>query len=56
MMLGHEVFAPETSKRVPVDHSFIVAGGEITKAARKTGSENIAGQQSSYAGLTPYGP
>ncbi len=34
MMLGHEVFDPETSKRVLVDHAFIVAGGEITKAAK----------------------
>lgn len=34
MMLGHEVFDPDTSKRVLVDHAFIVAGGEITKAAR----------------------
>lgn len=34
MMLGHEVFDPETSRRVLVDHAFIVAGGEITKAAR----------------------
>jgi hypothetical protein len=34
MMLGHEVFDPETSKKVLVDHAFIVAGGEITKAAR----------------------
>jgi hypothetical protein len=34
MMLGHEVFDPETSKRVLVDHAFIVAGGEITKPAR----------------------
>lgn len=34
MMLGHEVFDPETSKRVLVDHAFIVAGGEITKGAR----------------------
>lgn len=34
MMLGHEVFDPETSKRVLVDHAFIVSGGEITKAAR----------------------
>ena len=33
MMLGHEVFDPEISKRVLVDHAFIVAGGEITKAA-----------------------
>jgi len=34
MMLGHEIFDPEISKRVLVDHAFIVAGGEITKAAQ----------------------
>lgn len=34
MMLGHEIFDPETSKRVLVDHAFVVAGGEITKAAK----------------------
>ncbi len=34
MMLGHEVFDPDSNKRVLVDHAFIVAGGEITKAAR----------------------
>ena len=34
MMLGHEIFDPEIGKRVLVDHAFIVAGGEITKAAR----------------------
>jgi hypothetical protein len=34
MMLAHEIFAPETNRRVLVDHAFIVAGGEITKAAR----------------------
>jgi hypothetical protein len=34
MMLGHEVFDPEVSRRVLVDHAFIVAGGEITKPAR----------------------
>jgi putative NADH-flavin reductase len=33
-MLAHEIFDPETNKRVLVDHAFIVAGGEITKAAR----------------------
>lgn len=31
MMLGHEIFDPEISKKVLVDHAFIVAGGEITK-------------------------
>jgi len=34
MMLGHEIFDPETSKRALVDHAFIVAGGEITKQAK----------------------
>jgi hypothetical protein len=34
MMLGHEIFDPEVSRRVLVDHAFIVAGGEITKSAR----------------------
>ena len=34
MMLAHEIFDPETNKRVLVDHAFIAAGGEITKAAR----------------------
>jgi hypothetical protein len=34
MMLGHEIFDPESSRRVLVDHAFIVAGGEITKGAR----------------------
>jgi hypothetical protein len=34
MMLGHEIFDPERNSRVLIDHAFIVAGGEITKAAR----------------------
>lgn len=34
MMLGHEIFDPETSRRALVDHAFIVAGGEITKQAK----------------------
>lgn len=34
MMLGHEIFDPEISRRVLVDHAFVVAGGEITKQAR----------------------
>jgi hypothetical protein len=34
MMLGHEIFDPEVSRGVLVDHAFIVAGGNITKAAR----------------------
>jgi hypothetical protein len=34
MMLGHEIFDPETNRRVLVDHALIVAGGEITKQAR----------------------
>jgi NAD(P)-dependent dehydrogenase (short-subunit alcohol dehydrogenase family) len=34
MMLAHQIFDPETNKRVLLDHAFIVAGGEITKQAR----------------------
>jgi len=34
MVLGHEIFDHDIGKRVLVDHAFIVAGGEITKAAR----------------------
>jgi hypothetical protein len=34
MMLGHDIFDPEIGKHVLVDHAFIVAGGQITKAAR----------------------
>ncbi len=34
MMLGHEIFDPETSKKALVDHAFIIAGGEITKQAK----------------------
>lgn len=34
MMLGHEVFDSDTNKKSLVDHAFIIAGGEITKAAR----------------------
>jgi hypothetical protein len=41
MMLGHEIFDPETSRRVLVDHAFIVAGGEITKSARNWLGERL---------------
>ena len=41
MMLGHGVFDPETNKRHLVDHAYIVAGGEITKAARNWIGENL---------------
>ena len=34
MMLGHEIFDPEVNRKVLVDHVFIIAGGEITKAAK----------------------
>lgn len=41
MMLAHVIFDPEHNKRVLVDHAFIVAGGEITKAARNWLAENL---------------
>jgi hypothetical protein len=34
MMLGHEIFDPDTNKRALVDHAFIVSAGEMTKQAR----------------------
>lgn len=34
MMIGHEIFDPEVSRRVLVDHAIIVAGGDITKQAK----------------------
>jgi len=34
MLLGCEIFDSEIGKRVLVDHVYIIAGGEITKAAR----------------------
>lgn len=41
MMLGHEIFDPEKSRRVLVDHAFIVAGGEITKQAKNWLGEKL---------------
>lgn len=41
MMLGHEIFDPETNKKALVDHAFIVAGGEITKAAKNWLGEKL---------------
>ena len=47
MMLGHTVFDPETNRRSLVDHAFIVAGGEITKAARNWLGEQLDASQRS---------
>lgn len=41
MMLGNEIFDPETSRKVLVDHAFIVAGGEITKQAKNWLGEKL---------------
>lgn len=41
MMLNHEIFDPEINRRVLIDHAFIVAGGEITKAARNWLGEHL---------------
>lgn len=41
MMLGHMVFDPETNRRSLVDHAIIVAGGEITKAAKNWIGEHL---------------
>ena len=47
MMLGHEVFDPETNKKVLVDHAIIVAGGEITQAARQWLGDRLNASQRS---------
>ena len=47
MMLGHEIFDPETSKKALVDHAFIVAGGEITKQAKNWLGEKLDASQRS---------
>ncbi|RWA78221.1 hypothetical protein [Mesorhizobium sp.] len=47
MMLGHTVFDPEINRKVLVDHAFIVAGGEITKAARNWLGEQLDASQRS---------
>jgi hypothetical protein len=41
MMLGHEIFDPEVSRRVLVDHAFIIAGGVITKQAKNWLGERL---------------
>lgn len=41
MMLGHEIFDTEVNRSVLVDHAFIVAGGEITKAAKNWIGERL---------------
>lgn len=41
MMLGHAIFDPEINRKVLVDHAFIVAGGDITKAARNWLGEQL---------------
>lgn len=41
MMIGHEIFDPETSRKALVDHCIIVAGGEITKQAKNWIGERL---------------
>jgi hypothetical protein len=40
IMLGHEIFGSETSKRVLVDHAFIVSAGKTTRQAKHWLGEN----------------
>ncbi len=47
MMLGHAIFDPEVNRKVLVDHAFIVAGGDITKAARNWLAEKLSATQRS---------
>lgn len=41
MMLGHEIFDSETSRKALVDHAFIVAAGQITKQAKNWLGEKL---------------
>jgi hypothetical protein len=50
-LLAHEIFDPEHNKRVLVDHAFIVAGGEITKAARNWTDDEMRQTSESAAGF-----
>lgn len=47
MMLGHEIFDPDISKKTLVDHAIIVAGGEITKQAKHWLGERLNASQRS---------
>jgi hypothetical protein len=47
MMLGHEVFDPDTNKKSLVDHAIIIAGGEITKQARNWLGQRLDASQRS---------
>lgn len=51
MMLGHAIFDPESNRKVLVDHAFIVAGGEITKAARNWLGNQLENQKRSQVML-----
>jgi hypothetical protein len=47
MMLDSVIFDPEFNSNRLVDHAFIVAGGEITKSARKWLGDNLSASQRS---------
>ena len=47
MMLGHEIFDPETNKKHLIDHAVIVAGGTITKQAKHWLGERLSASQRS---------
>lgn len=47
MMLGHEIFDPDTNKKHLVDHAMIVAGGTITKQAKNWLGERLDASQRS---------
>ena len=47
MMLGHEIFDPDTNKKHLVDHGMIVAAGTITKQAKNWLGERLNASQRS---------
>lgn len=47
MMLGHEIFDPDTNKKHLIDHGMIVSGGTITKQAKNWLGERLNASQRS---------
>jgi hypothetical protein len=45
MALSHHIFDPDNNQKVLPDHVFVIAGGEITRAARNWIDENLDSSQ-----------
>jgi hypothetical protein len=45
MAIDHPIFDPDTNRKVLLDHVFVIAAGEITRAARTWLVERLASGQ-----------